>query len=70
MEGKFGSIKAVLLAIIGLAYVIMGIIVIVKKWLLVIIEAKTAYALGSLLILYGIFRVYRAIQSTKEKGSL
>jgi hypothetical protein len=69
MEDKIGKIKGVLLAIIGLAYVIMGGVVIVKHWFLVNIEETTSYILGAILILYGLFRVYRAIQNI-QKGSL
>jgi hypothetical protein len=69
MEDKIGRIKGVLLAVIGLAYVIMGGVVIVKHWFLVNIEANTSYILGILLILYGLFRIYRAI-SNIQKGSL
>jgi uncharacterized membrane protein len=69
MEGNFGKAKGVLLALIGLAYVIMGITVAIKHWFLVKIDEKPAWALGTILILYGIFRIYRAINTIK-KGSL
>jgi hypothetical protein len=69
MEDKIVKIKVVLLVVIGLAYVIMGGVVIVKHWFLVNIEANTSYILGAILILYGLFRIYRAIINI-QKGSL
>jgi hypothetical protein len=64
MEHYIGKIKGVLLAIIGLAYVIMGGVVISKHWFLVKIEEMTSYGLGTILILYGLFRIFRAIFKT------
>jgi hypothetical protein len=63
------NIKGVLQIIIGICYLGLGSAVIVKKWFLTIIESKTAWALGMLLILYGVFRVYRAFISFKEESS-
>lgn len=58
-----GKISKYLLMCMGLAYVIMGVLVINKNWFLVKLQTTAALGLGSLLILYGIFRTYRAYKS-------
>ena len=67
---EYSVVKGVFLGIIAVAYIIIGIIVIIKKWFLVIIDPAPAYGLGSILMLFGLYRLYRAVQSAKEKGSL
>jgi len=52
----------------GLFYIILGIVVIVYKFFFTILEPTIAYAMGGLLILYGIFRIYRAISKIKDSG--
>lgn len=46
----------------GICYVILGIVMIVYKFL----EPLYAYLLGAILILYGIFRVWRAISKFRS----
>ncbi|MDR6159838.1 MULTISPECIES: DUF308 domain-containing protein [Chryseobacterium] len=52
--------------ITGLFYIVLGIVVIMYKFFFTILEPGVAYALGGLLILYGIFRIYRAISKIKN----
>ncbi|SIP98204.1 Short repeat of unknown function [Chryseobacterium sp. RU37D] len=52
--------------ITGLFYIVLGIVVIFYKFFFTILEPVVAYALGALLILYGIFRIYRAISRIKN----
>ena len=66
MENILEKAKYFLMILIGLAYVGFGIMVIIKKWFLTNIESNMAWALGILLILYGLFRVYRAININKK----
>ena len=49
----------------GFFYVVLGIVVIIYKFLIVVLEPNIAYAMGSLLILYGLFRIYRAYKGLK-----
>ena len=53
----------------GFFYVVLGIVVIVYKFLIVTLEPNIAYAMGSLLIVYGAFRMYRAVRGIKENKS-
>jgi len=53
----------------GLFYIVLGIVVIFYKFFFTILEPGVAYALGGLLILYGIFRIYRAISKIKDSGN-
>ncbi|SMP26828.1 C4-dicarboxylate ABC transporter [Chryseobacterium profundimaris] len=50
----------------GLFYIVLGIVVILYKFFFTILEPGVAYALGGLLILYGIFRIYRAVSKIKN----
>ncbi|UQB68360.1 C4-dicarboxylate ABC transporter [Epilithonimonas zeae] len=52
--------------ITGLFYIVLGIVVIVYKFFIVILEPNVAYPLGGLLMAYGIFRIVRAIISLKN----
>ncbi|SEM19793.1 Short repeat of unknown function [Chryseobacterium taichungense] len=54
--------------ITGLFYIVLGIVVILYKFFFTILEPGVAYALGALLILYGVFRIYRAISKIKNSG--
>ncbi|MDR6405802.1 MULTISPECIES: DUF308 domain-containing protein [Chryseobacterium] len=55
--------------ITGLFYIVLGIVVIFYKFFFTILEPGVAYGLGGLLILYGIFRIYRAISKIKDSGN-
>ncbi|AZA59332.1 C4-dicarboxylate ABC transporter [Chryseobacterium shandongense] len=50
----------------GLFYIVLGVVVIIYKFFFTILEPGVAYALGVLLILYGVFRIYRAISKIKN----
>lgn len=52
--------------IAGLAYIALGVVVLVYKFFAITLEDYVAYALGSLMIIYGIFRIVRAIYRIKE----
>ncbi|QXU47592.1 DUF308 domain-containing protein [Chryseobacterium sp. D764] len=52
--------------ITGLFYIVLGIVVIVYKFFFTILEPAVAYALGVVLVIYGIFRIYRAISRIKK----
>ncbi|KFC20825.1 hypothetical protein [Epilithonimonas lactis] len=52
--------------ITGLFYIVLGIVVIVYKFFIVILEPNVAYPLGGLLIAYGVFRIVRAILRIKS----
>ncbi|SHE55632.1 DUF308 domain-containing protein [Chryseobacterium takakiae] len=55
--------------ITGLFYIVLGIVVILYKFFFTVLDPGVAYALGILLILYGIFRIYRAITKIKSSGN-
>jgi uncharacterized membrane protein HdeD (DUF308 family) len=50
----------------GLFYIVLGIVVIFYKSFFAILEPAVAYPLGSVMILYGIFRIYRAVSRIKN----
>lgn len=50
----------------GFFYIVMGVVVIVYKFFINRLETTTAYALGALLIAYGIFRIFRAIYKIRK----
>ncbi len=51
----------------GFLYIILGIVVIVYKFFIVVLEPNVAYPLGVLLILYGAFRILRVFYKSKER---
>lgn len=50
----------------ALVYMVLGYYVIKLKWLMVPLDNNIAWALGILLIAYGIFRAYRAYLHYKD----
>jgi uncharacterized membrane protein HdeD (DUF308 family) len=54
--------------ITGLFYIVLGIVVMLYKFFFTVLEPGIAYALGALLILYGIFRIYRAVTRIKNSN--
>ena len=52
--------------ITGIFYVVLGIAVIIYKFFIIFLEPNIAYPLGGLLILYGIFRIGRAIYRIRQ----
>ncbi len=50
----------------GLFYIVLGIVVMIYKFFFTILEPAIAYALGVVLIIYGIFRIYRAVSKIKR----
>ncbi len=68
MEDLFGKAKIWLQVIIGIGYILLGGYVIKEKWFLTTLDEKIAWVLGVVLILYGIYRAYRAFQIKKEES--
>jgi hypothetical protein len=60
MEDVLVKFRFLLSMIIPLFYVGMGIYVIIEKTFMVKLKPEYAYSLGVILVLYGIFRFYRA----------
>lgn len=52
--------------IAGFLYIVLGIVVIIYKFFVIFLEANIAYTLGSLLILYGFFRIGRAVYKIRQ----
>ena len=52
--------------ITGLFYIVLGIVVIIYKFFIIILEPNVAYPLGGVLIAYGVFRIIRAILRIKS----
>lgn len=50
----------------GICYFVFGILVIIYKFFIIVLEPAVAYAMGILLMVYGIFRVGRAIYRIRE----
>ncbi len=50
----------------GIFYIVLGIVVILYKFFIIILEPNVAYPLGGVLIAYGVFRIARAIIRLKN----
>jgi len=53
----------------GFFYIVLGIVVIIYKFFIIILEPNIAYPLGGLLILYGIFRMVRAVYKIRQQNN-
>ena len=47
--------------ITGIFYIVLGVVVIIYKFFIINLDPNIAYPLGVLLIIYGIFRIFRAV---------
>lgn len=62
----YNKVVQLALGLMALFYVGLGVLVIQKQWLMYSLEKNVSYALGVLLIIYGLFRGYRAVQGLRE----
>ncbi len=53
--------------IMGILYAIIGGFVIVRNWFLMDLSPIAAKSLGILFIVYGIFRIYRAVKAIRTQ---
>ena len=53
--------------ITGIFYIVLGVFVIIYKFFVIFLEPNIAYSLGALLILYGLFRIGRAIYRIRQR---
>ena len=51
--------------ITGFFYIVMGVFVIIYKFFIITLDPNIAYMLGALMIVYGVFRIFRAIYKIK-----
>lgn len=66
MDNILERLRFVLSLVIPLFYVIIGIYVMVEKVFMKKLEPEFAYPLGGVLIVYGLYRLYRAVVSLKK----
>ena len=52
----------------GLFYIVLGIVIIVYKFFFTLLEPAVAYPLGAVVMLYGVFRIWRAVSKIKNTG--
>ncbi len=52
--------------ITGAFYIVLGLVVIIYKFFVIQLEPTVAYALGGLIVVYGIFRIGRSIARLRE----
>ncbi len=50
----------------GIFYIALGIVVIIYRFFVIILEPNIAYPLGAIMIIYGVFRIVRAIFKIKK----
>ncbi len=53
--------------IMGILYAIIGGFVIIRNWFLMDLSPIAAKSLGILFIVYGIFRIYRAVKAIRTE---
>ena len=50
----------------GFFYIALGVVVVIYKLFIITLAANVAYPLGGLLMIYGVFRIVRAILKIKR----
>nr|WP_300352411.1 C4-dicarboxylate ABC transporter [Chryseobacterium sp.] len=50
----------------GLFYIVLGIVIIIYKFFFTLLEPAVAYPLGGLVMLYGVFRIWRAVSKIRN----
>lgn len=60
-------VKGIANVIFGILYSFIGVMILLKNWFLIELDKKAALSLGVLFIIYGIFRIYRAIKSIRNQ---
>ena len=58
--------KIALNVAMGMVYLIIGFFIIKKQWFISSLDITVSYALGGVLILYGVFRIYRIYSESKK----
>jgi uncharacterized membrane protein YczE len=54
--------KIALNVTMGLLYIFIGFFIIRKQWFMTELDTRISYAMGILLIAYGLFRMYRILK--------
>lgn len=63
----FKLLKTGMHSAMGLMYILIGVMVISYQWFIVNLDPMVSWAMGIVVILYGIFRTYRAYSIYKEE---
>lgn len=63
-KNPWDLLKKMIHVIMGLIYILIGASVIYRKWFITELNTLVSYSLGLLLILYGLFRIYRIIKDS------
>ena len=51
----------------GFFYMVLGVFIVIKQWFFVPLEEFPSYALGALMVIYGVFRIGRAVYRLKQE---
>lgn len=65
----FNQVTPYIMALTAIGYIVMGVYVIKRQWLLVPLTEIVSLALGSLVIAYGLFRGWRAYRTFKDTST-
>jgi predicted membrane chloride channel (bestrophin family) len=63
----FKLLKTGMHSAMGLMYLIIGVMVILYQWFIVDLDPIVSWVLGITVILYGVFRTYRAYNIYKDE---
>lgn len=67
MDDLFVRLRYYIGLLVPFLYIIMGVYVMIEKIFIVKIEPIYAYSLGLILVLYGLFRIYRVFKHLKKE---
>lgn len=59
-------IRGIANIIFGILYFGIGVLILIKKWFLTELNENAALTLGIIFIVYGVFRIYRAVKEIRN----
>jgi hypothetical protein len=65
----YNQVTPYIMALTAIGYIVMGVYVIKRKWLLVPLTDIISYAMGFLVIAYGLFRGWRAYRTLSDTSN-
>lgn len=63
-KNPWDIVRKMIHIVMGLIYILIGASVIYRQWFVTELNTIVSYSLGTVLILYGLFRIYRILRDS------
>ncbi|MFA5620023.1 MAG: C4-dicarboxylate ABC transporter [Weeksellaceae bacterium] len=61
-------VKQIAYIIFGVLYTTIGVLILWTKWFIIDLQKTPSLLLGILFIVYGLFRIYRAVSAIRDEN--